>query len=156
MDVATYVHRGAADIGLCGLDTMIEADVPLVELIDLELGKCRLCLCGPASDDVAQAQAQVRVVATKFPKLSKQLLRDQGLQVDCVKLHGALEIAPQVGVADAIVDLVETGRTLKENGLVEWCELLQVSARLFTTEATLLQKGDVLNPFVAAMAASEI
>lgn len=142
-DVPVYVQRGAAHAGICGLDTILEAGGNLVELCDLGLGQCRLCLCGPEG----KSTGEIRTVATKFPALTRLVLARSGRSCELVKLSGALELAPLVGLADGIVDLVETGRTLRDNGLEEWETLLPISARLFTTEANLVARAESIAEF---------
>lgn len=147
-DVPVYVQRGAAHAGICGLDTILEAGGNLVELCDLGLGQCRLCLCGP----VGRYGGDIRSVATKFPTLTRLVLAQRGRSCELIKLSGALELAPLVGLADGIVDLVETGRTLRDNGLEEWETLLTISARLFTTEANLVARAEDIAQFTADLA----
>ncbi len=155
VDVPVYVARGAAHVGICGLDTVLETDFKLLELADLGLGRCQMCLAGPGS----QADKPVRAIATKFPNLTRKILARKGRSAELVKLNGALELAPLVGLSDAIVDLVETGRTLKDNGLEVWDELLTISTRIFTTEASLVsfQKeiAELTDAIVAQLAQEE-
>jgi ATP phosphoribosyltransferase len=139
-DVATFVAFGAADFGIVGNDVVMEFDYPeLYAPLDLEVGKCRLVVAAPAAlvavDNPAQ-WSHVRV-ATKYPNLTQRHFARRGVQAECIKLNGAIELAPQLGLCRRIVDLVSTGATLKSNGLVEIETITDVSSRLVVNRAAL-------------------
>ncbi len=153
-DVATFVAHGAAQIGIVGSDVIEEFDYPdLYAPVDLDFGHCRLSVAmmkGEADEDGSSA-SHLRV-ATKYPNLTRRHFESQGIQAECVKLNGAMELAPSLGLARRIVDLVESGRTLKENGLVETDTIVEISARLIVNRAAL--KTDVrVGELVAAFRA---
>ncbi len=137
-DVATFVAHGAAQIGIVGSDVIDEFDYSeLYAPVDLDIGHCRISVAEPvemAKSDNPQAWSHVRV-ATKYPNLTKKHFAARGIQAECVKLNGAMEIAPALGLASRIVDLVSSGKTLKENGLAEVEVIAQVSARLIVNRA---------------------
>ena len=132
-DVAIYVERGAADIGVAGKDILEEKTPEVYELLDLGLGKCRMCVAGPRSfrDDASH----VLRVATKFPRIAREYYAAQSRLIDVIELHGSIELAPLVGLSDVIVDIVETGATLEENGLTPLETVLPISARLIVNKA---------------------
>jgi ATP phosphoribosyltransferase len=155
-DVPLYVERGAADLGVCGLDQVLESGADLLTPIDFGFGKCRLCLAAPrgsklasqaALSDAAELGRSLRV-ATKYPRLSAKWFARRGVPVDLVALSGSVELAAVSGLTDAIVDLVESGRTLEENGLVAVDELLSVSARLVVNRAAYRLKVEELLPLL--------
>ena len=155
-DVPLYVERGAADLGVCGLDQVLESGADLLTPIDFGFGKCRLCLAAPrgsklaaqaALADAAELGRSLRV-ASKYPRLSARWFARRGVPVDLVALSGSVELAAVSGLTDAIVDLVESGRTLEENGLVVVDELLQVSARLVVNRAAYRLKVEELLPLL--------
>ena len=127
-DVAIYVERGAADIGIAGKDILSEYEPDVYELMDLNVGKCRMCVAGPADfkDDCSRALR----VATKFPHIAGKYYGEQSRCIDVIKLNGSIELAPILGLSDVIVDIVETGTTLKENGLAPLEVIAPISARL--------------------------
>ena len=154
-DVPLYVERGAADVGVCGLDHVLESGADLLVPLDLGFGICRLCLAAPRGSGLVQGwksgEGGVELgrslrVATKYPRLSARAFARRGVPVDLVRLSGSVELAAVAGLADAIVDLVETGRTLEENGLVVVDDLLQVSARLVANRASYRLKLEELLP----------
>lgn len=137
-DVATFVAHGAAQVGIVGSDVIEEFDyADLYAPVDLGIGLCRLSVARMASDtDEAGAVSHLRV-ATKYPSLTRRHFEAAGVQAECVKLNGAMELAPSLGLARQIVDLVSTGTTLRENGLVETATILEISARLIVNRAAL-------------------
>ena len=154
-DVPLYVERGAADLGVCGLDHVLESDADLLVPLDLGFGACRLCLAAPRDSGVARGwrsgessaeKGRSLRVATKYPRLTARAFARRGVPVDVVRLSGSVELAAVADLADAIVDLVETGRTLEENGLVVVEDLLQVSARLVVNRASYRLKLEELLP----------
>jgi len=138
-DVATFVANGAAQAGIVGSDVVEEFDYPeLYAPVDLDIGHCRLSVAEPKGarlDPIGKA-SHIRV-ATKYPNLTKSWFEAQGVQAECVKLNGAMELAPSLGLSQRIVDLVDTGRTLADNGLVETATILEVSSRLVVNRAAL-------------------
>ena len=145
-DVATFVAHGAAQMGIVGSDVIEEFDYSdLYAPVDLDIGHCHLAVAEPVDADGARGASHLRV-ATKYPNLTRRFFERQGIQAECVKLNGAMEIAPSLGLAGRIVDLVSTGQTLKDNGLVERERILDISARLIVNRAAL--KTD---PRVAAL-----
>ena len=161
-DVPLYVERGTADLGVCGLDQLLESGADLLSPVDLGFGKCRLSLAGPklgaagmadpfaALADTAAPGRSLRI-ATKYPRLAARAFARRGVPVDLVRLSGSVELAAVAGLADAIVDLVETGRTLQENGLEVLADLLQVSARLVVNRASYRLKLEELLPLLEKM-----
>ncbi|NYH94446.1 ATP phosphoribosyltransferase [Novosphingobium marinum] len=131
-DVATFVAHGAAQVGIVGSDVVEEFAYPdLYAPVDLDIGHCRLSVAEPAEDDAARpGPASHLRIASKYPNLTRRHFEGRGVQAEVVKLNGAMELAPSLGLASRIVDLVSTGRTLKENGLVETSVILDISARL--------------------------
>ena len=137
-DVATFVAHGAAQAGIVGSDVIEEFDYSdLYAPVDLDIGHCRLSLAAPRSVPEAGAGASHLRVATKYPHITRRWFEERGIQAECVKLNGAMEIAPALGLAGRIVDLVSSGRTLAENGLEERDTIMQVSARLIVNRAAL-------------------
>ncbi|MGD9946403.1 MAG: ATP phosphoribosyltransferase [Burkholderiaceae bacterium] len=156
-DVPTYVQYGAADLGVAGKDVLIEhGGEGLYQPIDLGIARCRLCVATPAGFDYQNAVrrgARLRV-ATKYVNAARRHFAEKGVHVDLIKLYGSMELAPLVGLADAIVDLVSTGSTLRANNLVEVEEIMQVSARLIVNQASLKTRSERLEPLLAAMRAA--
>jgi ATP phosphoribosyltransferase len=154
-DVPTYVQHGGADLGVVGLDTLIEhGGEGLYRPLDLGIARCRMSVAAPLDFDYAAAVKQgsrIRV-ATKFTRIARDHFADKGVHVDLIKLYGSMELAPLTGLADAIVDLVASGSTLKANGLVEVEEILQVSARLVVNRAALKLEREPIRALVEAMA----
>ena len=132
-DVPTYVEYGAADIGIVGRDTILEEGRKLYEVMDLGVGKCRMCVCGPESARERLEHHELIRVATKYPNIAKDYFYNQKYQtVEIIKLNGSIELAPIVGLSEVIVDIVETGSTLRENGLMVLEEVCSLSARKFS------------------------
>lgn len=137
-DVPTYVEYGAADIGVVGKDTILEEGRNLYEVLDLNLGKCRMCVCGPASAKELLQKNEIIRVATKYPNIAKDYFHNKKNQtVEIVKLNGSVELAPIVGLSEVIVDIVETGTTLRENGLEVLEEICDLSARIVVNQVSL-------------------
>jgi len=137
-DVCTYVEQGAADIGVAGRDSLLEYRPHVFEPLDLGIGRCRLCVCGPkelVEAGPAERGSRIRV-ATKYDQLAIEYFQSQGVQAEIIHLYGSMELAPLVGMAERIVDLVETGGTLKANGLVEEVTLCDISSRLIVNPAS--------------------
>ncbi|SDB09455.1 ATP phosphoribosyltransferase [Eubacterium oxidoreducens] len=137
-DVPTYVEYGAADIGVVGKDTLLQEQRDIYEVLDLGFGKCRMCVCGPASaKELLRHHEQIRV-ATKYPVIAKDYFFNKKNQtVELIKLNGSIELAPIVGLSDVIVDIVETGSTLRENGLEVLEEVCPLSARMVVNQVSM-------------------
>lgn len=137
-DVPTYVEYGAADIGVVGRDTILEEDKKIYEVLDLNIGNCRMCVAGPESARELLNSGQMIRVATKYPKIAKDYFFNKKHQtVEIIKLNGSIELAPIVGLSEVIVDIVETGTTLKENGLTVLEEILPLSARMVVNQVSM-------------------
>ncbi|MFT9494049.1 ATP phosphoribosyltransferase [Anaerosolibacter sp.] len=145
-DVPTYVEQGAADIGIVGKDTLMESMASVYEMMDLEFGKCKFVVA--ALKDHVENKQKKSYVATKYVNVAKEFFKSKGKSVEIIKLNGSVELAPLVGLADTIVDIVETGTTLKENGLVIVEEICPVSARLIVNKASLKTKGDIIENMI--------
>jgi ATP phosphoribosyltransferase len=154
-DTPTYVQYGAADLGIAGKDTLIEhGGAGLYQPLDLNIAKCRLCVAVRKDFDYAAAVkrgARIRV-ATKYVKAAKAHFAAKGMHVDLIKLYGSMELAPLVGLADAIVDLVSTGGTLKANNLIEVEDIMPISSRLVVNQASLKLKRELIQPVLEAFA----
>ncbi len=133
-DVAIYVEKGAADIGVVGKDILLEQSPDVYELADLGFGKCRMCVAAP--DSYREDPNRPIKVATKFVQIARRYYEEQNREIEIIKLSGSIEIAPLVGLSDVIVDIVETGTTLKENHLRVWEEIVPISARLIANKAS--------------------
>lgn len=137
-DVPTYVEYGAADIGIVGKDTILEEGRKLYEVLDLGIGRCRMCVCGPESAGEYLKHHELIRVATKYPAIAKDYFYNKKHQtVDIIKLNGSVELGPLVGLSDVIVDIVETGSTLKENGLQVLEEVRPLSARMIVNPVSM-------------------
>lgn len=142
-DVPTYVEYGAADIGVVGKDTILEEGRKLYEVIDLGLGVCRMCVAGPKEAKQLLQSGQLIRVATKYPNIAKDYFYNRKHQtVEIIKLNGSIELAPIVGLAEVIVDIVETGSTLRENGLEVLEEICPLSARMVVNEVSMKMEHD--------------
>jgi ATP phosphoribosyltransferase len=138
-DVPTYVEYGCADIGIVGKDTLLEQDKDLYEPLDLKFGYCRMVVAEPAElsrNDDPSAWTSIRI-ATKYPNYTERYFTGKGVQVEVIKLYGSIELAPLVGLSERIVDLVSTGETLKQNGLVEVETIAEITTRLIVNRASL-------------------
>lgn len=149
-DVAKYVERGAVDMGVVGRDTLLEQQPDLYEVLDLKVGRCRMVVAGPKSPGDTSNRA-VKVVATKYPVTARKYFREKGESIQVVKLDGSVELAPLVGLSHVIVDLVETGRTLEENGLVILEEICPVSARLVVNRVSLKMENERITKVLKAL-----
>lgn len=137
-DVPTYVEYGAADIGVVGKDTILEEGRKMYEVVDLGIGRCRMCVAGPASAKELLHHGELIRVATKYPNIAKNYFYNKKHQtVEIIKLNGSIELAPIVGLSEVIVDIVETGSTLKENGLEVLEEICSLSARMVVNEVSM-------------------
>lgn len=148
-DVPTYVEYGAADIGVVGSDTILEEGRKILEVLDLGLGKCRMCVADPASARALLQKNEIIRVASKYPKIAKDYFYNKKHQtVEIVKLNGSVELAPIVGLSEVIVDIVETGSTLKENGLEVLEEICPLSARVVVNEASMKMQRERITKIV--------
>lgn len=137
-DVPTYVEYGAADIGVVGKDTLLEEGRNLYEVMDLGFGKCKMCVCGPASAKELLARNEIIRVASKYPNIAQDYFNNKKNQtVEIIKLNGSVELAPIVDLSEVIVDIVETGSTLRENGLEVLEEICPLSARVVVNQVSL-------------------
>ncbi|WP_428415264.1 ATP phosphoribosyltransferase [Methylibium sp.] len=156
-DVPTYVQHGGADLGVVGLDVLLEhGGQGLYQPLDLRIAKCRMSVAVRADFDYAAAVKQgsrIRV-ATKYVSVARDHFADKGVHVDLIKLYGSMELAPLTGLADAIVDLVSTGSTLKANHLIEVERIMDISSRLVVNQAALKLKREVIRPLIDAFAAA--
>ena len=156
-DVPTYVQHGGADLGVVGKDTLLEhGGEGLYQPLDLNIAKCRMSVAVRADFDYAAAVKQgsrIRV-ATKYTQIARDHFADKGVHVDMIKLYGSMELAPLTGLADAIVDLVSTGSTLRANHLVEVEEIMKISARLIVNQAALKLKREPIREIIDAFAAA--
>jgi ATP phosphoribosyltransferase len=140
-DVPTYVEYGAADIGVVGKDVLMEENRSVYELLDLGIARCRMSVIGLPDWKPAIHPR----VATKYPNLASRYFREQGQQVEVIKLNGSIELAPLVGLADRIVDLVESGQTIRENGLVEMEHMFDITSRLIANRVSYRMKSDAID-----------
>ena len=138
-DVAVYVERGATDLGIAGSDILTEYRPDVYELLDLCMGRCRMCVAGPK--DFADDHAHTLRVATKFPSIARSYYNARSREIDLIHLNGSIELAPILGLSDVIVDIVETGKTLRENGLAVLDEIMPISARLIANKSSDKFKG---------------
>ena len=149
-DVPTYVEYGAADIGVVGKDTILEEGRNLYEVMDLGIGKCRMCVAGPASARERLKHHELIRVASKYPVIAKDYFYNKKHQtVEIIKLNGSVELAPIVGLSEVIVDIVETGTTLKENGLEVLEEICPLSARVVVNQVSMKMENERINKILA-------
>lgn len=144
-DVATYVEYGIADLGIVGEDILLEFQPDVFDLLPLPFGQCRFAIAGEPNQNPNQRKQRI---ATKYPNITTKYFRDQGKSIDIVKLEGSVELAPLLGLADDIVDIVETGNTLRENGLVVKEEMFSISARCIANRTSLKLKKNILSPLI--------
>lgn len=151
-DVPTYVEYGAADIGVVGKDTILEEGRKVHEVCDLGFGKCRMCVCGPASAAEYLKHHELIRVATKYPKIAKDYFYNKKHQtVEIIKLNGSIELAPLVGLSEVIVDIVETGSTLRENGLDVLEEVCPLSARMIVNPVSMRMENERIKDLLAKL-----
>ncbi len=148
-DVPTYVEYGAADIGVVGKDTVLEENRRVHEVLDLGFGKCRMCVCGPESArELLKHHERIRV-ASKYPNIAKDYFYNKKHQtVDIIRLNGSVELGPMVGLSDVIVDIVETGSTLKENGLAVLEEICPLSARMIVNQVSMQMQTERIRKLI--------
>jgi len=148
-DVPTYVQYGAAEVGVAGKDVLMEhGGEGLYEPLDLEIARCKLMVAGPAGEPETHGRLRI---ATKFVNSTKRYYAEQGKQVDMIKLYGSMELAPLVGLADRIVDVVDTGNTLKANGLMPLEHIADISSRLVVNKAAMKMKHERIRQFISLM-----
>lgn len=144
-DVITYIEHGVCDVGVVGKDTIIENGHSFYEVLDLGFGKCNFALAGPVGKEFYTGYNS-KCIATKYPKVARSFFESKGMDVNIIKIEGSVELAPLLGLADAIVDIVETGTTLKENGLEVIEKICPISARMITNIASMkLRKNEIEN-----------
>ena len=149
LDVTIYVERGAADLGIAGKDILLENRPDLYELLDLKTGNCRMCVAGPA--DFRDDRSRMLRIATKFPHIAAEYYAGQSRDVELIKLNGSIELAPILGLSDVIVDIVETGKTLSENGLVVLDTVCSISARLVANPAAYRFRREEIDRLTAGL-----
>lgn len=150
-DVPTYVEAGVADLGIVGKDTLLEEDRDLYEMLDLRLGECRLCLAGYPERKGALTNPHLRV-ATKYERTARRVFSERGEEIEIIPMHGSIELAPVTGLADVIFDVVQTGSTLKANGLVVLEEVFSgITARLVANKVSLKTKSGEILPLIAKL-----
>ncbi|MFT8364035.1 MAG: ATP phosphoribosyltransferase [Sporolactobacillus sp.] len=151
VDVPTYVEYGAADIGIAGKDVLLESGRDVYEMVDLGISRCHMAVAGLPNHSSIRPYLQI---ATKYPNIASEYYRKRGEQVDLIALNGSIELAPIVGLADAIVDIVSTGQTLRENGLVEYARLMDISSRLIVNPVSYRLKKAAIDRIVSKMIVS--
>jgi len=155
-DVPTYVEYGAADIGIIGKDVILESGKDVYELLDLGFGKCRLMMAVPKDKRRPRLEDYAHTrVATKFPNIAEKFFAAQGMQMEYIKLNGSIELAPIIGMSESIVDIVETGTTLRENNLEEIVTIMDATARLIANRVSYKLKFDRINGLVNDLIALE-
>ncbi len=149
-DVPTYVEHGTAELGITGKDVLLEHEGDgLYEPLDLGIARCRLVLAGPAAARMTRGRLRI---ATKYVRTARAYFADRGEQVEIIHLYGSMEIAPGLGLADRIVDLVDSGKTLAANNLIELQTIVEISSRLIVNKAAMKMKGNVIRPFIRKLA----
>ena len=150
-DVPTYVDHGVADIGVVGKDTLLESGRPLYEVLDLTFGKCRLCIAGYAEQPQSATRATFRV-ATKYPNVARSYYDAKGQTIEIIELHGSIELGPVIGLSDVILDIVESGSTLRANGLTVLETVCECSARLVVNRVSMKTKRDRIREIIDGLA----
>lgn len=146
-DVPTYVEKGAADIGIVGKDILLEHPAQVYEMLNLDIGKCKMCVAGFENRPIPYGKKMV--VGTKYPVIAKEYFHAKNQLVDIIKINGSVELAPLIGLADCIVDIVESGSTLKENGLSVLEEICDISSRLIVNQVSLKTKREMIDPIIS-------
>lgn len=147
-DVPTYVEKGAADIGIVGKDVLLEHPAQVYEMLNLNIGRCKMCVAGFENKPVPYGKKMV--VGTKYPVIAKDYFHTKNQSVDIIKINGSVELAPLIGLADCIVDIVESGSTLRENGLSVLAEICDISSRLIVNQVSLKTKRTMIDPIIKA------
>lgn len=146
-DAITYVEHGVADIGIVGKDTLIESDLSYYEVMDLGIGKCKFILASIPNTNILKSIGHIKI-GTKYPKVAKEYFQDKNMDVEIIKIEGSVELAPILGLCDGIVDIMETGTTLKENGLIVLDTIRNISARVIVNRASFKLKQDEISEFL--------
>ena len=149
-DVPTYVDHGVADLGVVGKDTLLEENRPLYEMLDTGIGKCKLSVAG-LPDALEKRGTKTLRIATKYPNIATRYYQNKGQTVEIIKLNGSVELGPVTGLSDVILDIVESGKTLRANGLTVLEDVCEVSARLVVNRVSLKTKGDRIKELIARM-----
>ena len=152
-DVPTYVDHGVADLGFVGKDTLLEAARPLYEVLDLGFGKCRLCVAGYPDRSAGPVTRATFRVATKYPRIARDWYDAKGESIEIIELHGSVELGPVIGLSDVILDIVESGSTLKANGMAVLVEVCACSARLVVNPVSLKTRAGRIRPLIDGLAA---
>lgn len=145
-DVPIYVEKGAADIGIVGKDVLLEHPAQVYEMLNLNIGRCKMCVAGFKDRPIPYGKKLV--VGTKYPVIAKNYFHTKGQLVDIIKINGSVELAPLIGLSDCIVDIVESGNTLKENGLTVLEEICDISSRLIVNQVSLKTKHELIDPII--------
>jgi len=145
-DVPIYVEKGAADIGIVGKDVLLEHPAQVYEMLNLNIGRCKMCVAGFKDRPIPYGKKMV--VGTKYPVIAKNYFHTKGQLVDIIKINGSVELAPLIGLSDCIVDIVESGNTLKENGLTVLEEICDISSRLIVNQVSLKTKHELIDPII--------
>jgi ATP phosphoribosyltransferase len=146
-DSITYVEHGVADIGVVGKDTLLEADNNYYEILDLGIGKCKFIVASLPEKDIYKKVGHIKI-GTKYPKVAREYFKEKSMDVEIIKIEGSVELAPILGLCDAIVDIMETGTTLKENGLVVFDTICDISARVIVNKASCKMKRKEIWDFI--------
>lgn len=146
-DSITYVEHGVADIGVVGKDTLLESNNGCYEILDLGIGKCKFIVASLPEKDIFKKIGHIKI-GTKYPKVAREYFKKRGMDVEIIKIEGSVELAPILGLCDAIVDIMETGTTLKENGLVVFDSICNISARLIVNKASFKLKRKEISEFI--------
>ncbi len=147
-DSITYVEHGVADIGVVGKDTLLESDKEYFEVLDLNLGKCKFIVASLPEVNLFEKIGHIKI-GTKYPKVAKEYFKKRGMDVEIIKIEGSVELAPILGLCDGIVDIMETGTTLKENGLIVLNDICNISARVIVNKASFKMKGKEIREFLS-------
>lgn len=147
-DAITYVEHGVADIGVVGKDTLLEADDNYYEVLDLGIGKCKFIVASLPEKDFYNKIGHIKI-GTKYPTVAREYFKKKNMDVEIIKIEGSVELAPILGLCDAIVDIMETGTTLKENGLVVFDTICDISARIIVNKASFKMKKDEIEKFLS-------
>lgn len=146
-DSITYVEHGVADIGIVGKDTLMESDNNYYEVLDLGIGKCGFIVVSLPEKDVFKKVGHIKI-GTKYPRVAREYFKKRGMDVEIIKIDGSVELAPILGLCDAIVDIMETGTTLKENGLIVFDRICDISARVIVNKASFKMKREEIGAFI--------
>ena len=146
-DAVTYVEHGVADIGVVGKDTLLEGDNNYYEVLDLKIGKCKFIVASLPEKDIFKKVGHIKI-GTKYPTVAREYFKEKGMDVEIIKIEGSVELAPILGLCDAIVDIMETGTTLKENGLIVFDTICDISARVIVNKASCKMKKKEVEEFV--------